>query len=55
MSFMTTDEIIEVGENMVAKVIKDVKGVDVKLPLPRMTWMKRWKLMVLINQISVLI
>ena len=35
---MTTDEIIEVGENMVAKVIKDVKGVDVKLPLPRMTW-----------------
>ena len=38
MSFMTTDEIIEVGENMVAKVIKDVKGVDVKLPLPRMTW-----------------
>ena len=25
MSFMTTDEIIEVGENMVAKVIKDVK------------------------------
>ena len=33
MSFMTTDEIIEVGENMVAKVIKDVK-----LPLPRMTW-----------------
>ena len=40
MSFMTTDEIIEVGENMVAKVIKDVKGVDVKLPLPRMTWHK---------------
>ena len=38
MSFMTTDEIIEVGENMVAKVVKDVKGVDVKLPLPRMTW-----------------
>ena len=38
MSFMTTNEIIEVGENMVAKVIKDVKGVDVKLPLPRMTW-----------------
>lgn len=38
MSFMTTDEILEIGENMVAKVIKDVKGIDVPLPLPRMTW-----------------
>ena len=38
MSFMTTDEILEIGENMVAKVIKDVKGIDIPLPLPRMTW-----------------
>lgn len=38
MSFMTTDEILEIGENMVAKVIKDVKGIDVPLPLKRMTW-----------------
>ena len=38
MSFMTTDEILEIGEKMVAKVIKDVKGIDVPLPLPRMTW-----------------
>lgn len=38
MSFMTTDEILEIGEQMVAKVIKDVKGIDVPLPLPRMTW-----------------
>ncbi len=38
MSFMNTDEIISIGEQMVAQVIKDVKGIDVKLPLPRMTW-----------------
>lgn len=38
MSFMTTDEILEIGENMVAKVIKDVKGIEIPLPLPRMTW-----------------
>lgn len=38
MSFMTTDEILEIGEKMVAKVIKDVKGIDIPLPLPRMTW-----------------
>lgn len=38
MSFMTTDEIIAVGEGLVAKVMKDVKGIDLTLPLPRMTW-----------------
>lgn len=38
MSFLTTDEILTIGENMVAKVIKDVKGIDIELPLPRMTW-----------------
>lgn len=38
MSFMTTDEIIGIGEGMIAKVMKDVKGIDISLPLPRMTW-----------------
>ena len=38
MSFLTTDEILTIGENMVAKVIKDVKGIEIPLPLPRMTW-----------------
>ncbi len=38
MSFMSTDQIIRVGEEMVAKVMKDVKDIDLKLPLPRMTW-----------------
>ena len=38
MSFMTTDEIITLGEQMVAQVMKDVKGIEISLPLPRMTW-----------------
>lgn len=38
MSFMTTDEIITLGEQMIAQVMKDVKGVEISLPLPRMTW-----------------
>lgn len=38
MSFMSTDEILTLGEEMVAKVIKDVCDKDVKLPLNRMTW-----------------
>ena len=38
MSFMTTDEIIAIGEGLIAKVMKDVKGIELQLPLPRMTW-----------------
>ena len=38
MSFMNTDEIITLGEQLIAKVMKDVKGIDLQLPLPRMTW-----------------
>jgi aspartyl-tRNA synthetase len=38
MSFMTTDEILSVGEGLVAKVMKDVKGIDIPLPMPRLTW-----------------
>ena len=38
MSFMTTDKIITLGEQMIAQVMKDVKGIEISLPLPRMTW-----------------
>ena len=38
MSFMNTDEILAVCEGMMAKVMKDVKGIDLPLPLKRMTW-----------------
>lgn len=38
MSFMNTDEILAVCEGMMAKVMKDVKGIELPLPLTRMTW-----------------
>lgn len=38
MSFMNTEEILAVCEGMMAKVMKDVKGIDLPLPLTRMTW-----------------
>lgn len=36
-SFMSQEDIIKTAENMMAKVMKDVKGLDVTLPFPRMT------------------
>ena len=38
MSFMSQEEIISLMENMMAKIMKEVKGHDVKLPFPRMTY-----------------
>ncbi|MFC3883045.1 aspartate--tRNA ligase [Bacillus songklensis] len=37
-SFLTQDEIIELAENMMVKVMKDVKGIDVPAPFPRMAY-----------------
>ncbi len=38
MSFMSTDQILEIGEGMIAKIMKDVNGIDIPLPLKRLTW-----------------
>ncbi len=37
-SFLTADEIQDYTEQMIAKVMKEVKGVEVTLPFPRMSW-----------------
>ena len=37
-SFMSQEDIINMMENMMAKVMKEVKGLDVTLPFPRMTY-----------------
>ena len=37
-SFMSQEDIISLTENMMAKVMKDVKGIDITLPFPRMTY-----------------
>ena len=38
MSFVDEEEVMELTENMVAHAFKEVLGVDIPLPLPRMTW-----------------
>lgn len=37
-SFLTADEIQDYTEQMIAKVMKEVKGIDVTLPFPHMSW-----------------
>ena len=38
MSFVDEDQVMWLGENLVASIFKDVKGIDVELPLMRMKY-----------------
>ena len=38
MSFASEDEIMSITEGLIAKVFKDVKGIDIKLPIERMNY-----------------
>ena len=38
MSFVDQEDIIAMGEDMLRKVVKDVKGIDVSGPFPRITY-----------------
>lgn len=38
MSFMSMDEILEMNERMMQKLMKDVKGVDIEIPFNRMKY-----------------
>ena len=38
MSFVDEDDVMDVGEKLVASVFKDVKGIDISLPLQRMKY-----------------
>lgn len=38
MSFVDVDDVIEVNERLLQKVFQDAIGLDVQLPIPRMTW-----------------
>jgi aspartyl-tRNA synthetase len=38
MSFMSQEEIIQLNEKLVAHIFKAVKGIDLPLPLPRLTY-----------------
>ncbi|MCB6201177.1 aspartate--tRNA ligase [Extibacter muris] len=38
LSFVDVDDVIDVNERLLAKLFRDVLGVEVQLPIPRMTW-----------------
>ena len=38
LSFVDVDDVIDVNERLLAKLFKEVIGVDVQLPIQRMTW-----------------
>lgn len=38
LSFVDVDDVISVNERLLQKVFKEVIGVDIALPIPRMTW-----------------
>lgn len=38
MSFVDVDDVIDVTERMVAEICREAVGLEVKLPIPRMTW-----------------
>ena len=38
LSFVDVDDVIDVNERLLAKLFKEVLGLEVKLPIPRMTW-----------------
>ncbi len=38
MSFVEVDDVIEVQEGFIKKVMKETKGIDIETPFPRLTW-----------------
>ena len=38
LSFVDVDDVIEVNERLIQFIFKDTIGIDVSLPIPRMTW-----------------
>ena len=38
MSFVDVDDVIEVQEGFLKRVMKEMKGIDVETPFPRMSW-----------------
>lgn len=38
MSFVDQDEVIRIQEGFLKKLMKEIKGIELKLPLPRLSW-----------------
>ncbi len=38
MSFMSQEEILEINEKLISYIWKSIKGIELQLPFPRLTW-----------------
>ena len=38
LSFVDVDDVIDVNERLLAKIFQEVLGIEIPLPIPRMTW-----------------
>ena len=38
LSFVDVDDVLEVNERLIKHIMKETKGIDIELPLPRMRW-----------------
>ena len=38
LSFVDVDDVLDVNERLIKHIMKETKGVDIELPLPRMRW-----------------
>ncbi len=38
LSFVDVDDVIDVNERLMARLFKEVLGIEIELPIPRMTW-----------------
>ena len=38
LSFVDQEDVLDVNERLIKKIFGEICGVDVKLPLPRLTW-----------------
>lgn len=38
LSFVDIDEVIDINERLLQKLLKEILGIEISLPIPRMTW-----------------
>ena len=38
LSFVDVDDVLDVNERLIKHIMKEIKGIDIELPLPRMKW-----------------
>ena len=54
LSFVDVDDVIDVNERLLARLFKEILGVEISLPIQRMTWQRQWTASVPTSRTSVL-